>query len=139
MIHLRECSADDLDLLAEMNKQLIEDEGAGNSMDLPQLKNRMAEFLKNGYQGFLFFAGNDAVGYGLCDPTTEPVYVRQFFIKRGERRKHYGQAAFRELLKKLKTGTVEIDVYAWNRTGEQFWLSLGFTGQWKRMRYEEKQ
>ena len=50
MIEIKECMIEDVSLLAEMNKQLIEDEKADNSMDIIQLKNRMVDFLNNGYK-----------------------------------------------------------------------------------------
>ena len=45
MIEIRECILEDVSLLADMNKQLIEDEKSDNSMDIIQLKNRMVDFL----------------------------------------------------------------------------------------------
>jgi ribosomal protein S18 acetylase RimI-like enzyme len=75
------------------------------------------------------------VGYALCDITKSPIYLRQFFIKREERRKHYGKESFEKLLEKMGTNEIEIDVYSWNKTGKKFWESIGFTKQWIRMKY----
>ena len=41
MISVRKCSSDDLTLLAEYNKRLIEDEQSDNPMDTAQLRERM--------------------------------------------------------------------------------------------------
>jgi ribosomal protein S18 acetylase RimI-like enzyme len=68
--------------------------------------------------------------------TTEPIYLRQFFIKREERRKHYGKIAFNNLLEKIGTKEIEIDVLKWNKTGIKFWKKIGFEEQWKRMKYK---
>ena len=101
MIEIKECTLEDVSLLAEMNKQLIEDEKADNSMDIIQLKNRMTDFLNNGYKAFFFILNKEIVGYALCDMTKEPIYLRQFFIRREERRKHYGKLHLRTYWKKL--------------------------------------
>ena len=136
MIEIKECTLEDVSLLAEMNKQLIEDEKASNSMDIIQLENRMMDFLNNGYKAFFFMVNKEIVGYALCDITKEPKYLRQFFIKREERRKHYGKIAFENLLEKIAIQEVEIDVLKWNETGIKFWKKMGFIEQWKRMKYK---
>ena len=124
MVSINECKSEDVNLLAEMNKQLIEDEKAGNTMDISQLKNRMLDFLNNGYRAFLFSVENNIVGYALCDITKRPIYLRQFFIKREERRKHYGKESFKKILEKIGTDEIEIDVYNWNKTGIKFWETI---------------
>ena len=136
MIEITECTEKDIKLLAEMNKQLIEDEKANNSMDITQLENRMNNFLKNGYKAFFLITEEKIIGYALCDMTKEPKYLRQFFIKREERRKHYGKNAFDKLLEKLEIKEIEIDVLKWNEGGIIFWEKIGFKEQWKRMNYK---
>jgi len=135
MIEIKECTLEDVTLLAEMNKQLIEDEKSHNKMDITQLKNRMTEFLSNGYEAFFFMNNKEIVGYALCDMTKQPIYLRQFFIKREYRRKHYGKSAFKNLVEKLGTKEIEIDVLKWNEAGIKFWENIGFKEQSKRMRY----
>jgi len=137
MLEIKECALEDVALLAEMNKQLIEDEKSNNSMDIAQLKNRMMDFLNTGYKAFFFMVNNEIVGYALCDMTKEPKYLRQFFIKREERRKHYGKLAFKNLLDKIETREIEIDVLKWNEAGLKFWGNLGFEEQSKRMKYKD--
>jgi ribosomal protein S18 acetylase RimI-like enzyme len=137
MITLRECTIEDTNILAEMNKQLIEDERATNTMDIDQLKERMAVFIKDGYKAFLFTSENTIIGYSLIDMTKEPVYLRHFFIKREERRRHYGKESFRALIEYLKIDKLEIDVYDWNDIGKEFWKSLGFKNKWTRMKYKK--
>ncbi len=143
MVEIKECTLEDvpslmemnIQLLAEMNRQLIEDEKANNSMDISQLKNRMIDFLNNGYKAFFFIVNLEIVGYALCDISKKPIYLRQFFIKREERRKQYGKNAFKNLLEKLGIKEIELDVLQWNETGVRFWEKLGFEVQWKRMKY----
>jgi RimJ/RimL family protein N-acetyltransferase len=138
MVDIKECNFEDITILAEMNKQLIEDEKANNPMGITELKNRMNGFLNNGYKAFKFIMENEIIGYALCDITKEPIYLRQFFIKREIRRKHYGKESFNKLLKKLRIKEIEIDVYKWNEVGTRFWESLGFREQWKRMKYQKR-
>jgi ribosomal protein S18 acetylase RimI-like enzyme len=136
MIDIKECTLEDVILLAEMNKQLIEDEKSNNPMDIIQLRNRMIEFLNNGYKAFFFMVNKEIVGYALCDMTKEPKYLRQFFIKIEERRKHYGEISFINLLEKIGIKEIEIDVLKRNETGLKFWEKIGFEEQWKRMKYK---
>ena len=120
-MEIKECSLEDITILAEMNKCLIEDEKSNNSMDIIQLKNRMYEFLNGGYIAYLFIKNDQIIGYALCDMTKEPKYLRQFFIKREERRKHYGKIAFEKLLGKIGVNEIEIDVLQRNKIGLKFW------------------
>jgi len=136
MIEIKECTENDIELLAKMNKQLIEDEKANNLMDITQLENRMNDFLNNGYKAFFFIIEEKIIGYALCDMTKEPKYLRQFFIKREERRKHYGKYSFSKLLEKLEIKEIEVDVLKWNEDGIKFWENIGFKEQWKRMKYK---
>ena len=138
MIELKECTINDIKILAELNKQLIKDEKANNKMDINNLENRMKEFLNNGYKAYFLKTENDIIGYALCDITKNPIYLRQYFIKKEERRKHYGKLGFRKLIELLGVDKMEIDVYKWNSVGIKFWESLGFIEQWKRMKYTKE-
>ncbi|GHU60045.1 hypothetical protein FACS189444_6540 [Spirochaetia bacterium] len=40
-------------------------------------------------------------------------------------------------MEKLETKEIEIDVYSWNKMGIEFWESIGFIEQWKRMKYKK--
>jgi ribosomal protein S18 acetylase RimI-like enzyme len=106
-------------------------------MDISQLKERMAGFLINGYKALFIKNEDNVIGYILCDMTKNPIYLRQFFIKREERRKHYGKEAFYKLKSYLNVDEIEIDVYLWNETGIKFWESLGFKGQYIRMKQKD--
>jgi GNAT superfamily N-acetyltransferase len=137
-MEIKECSFEDIIILAEMNKYLIEDEKSNNSMDIIQIKNRMYEFLNGGYIAYLFIENDQIIGYALCDMTKEPKYLRQFFIKREERRKHYGKIAFIKLLEKIGINEIEIDVLQKNDVGLKFWQNIGFKEQWIRMKFGEE-
>ncbi|MDQ0060094.1 GNAT family N-acetyltransferase [Paenibacillus harenae] len=133
---VRICLDDDLDLLAALNKQLIEDEKHDNKMDLDQLKERMRGFIHTTYTAYLFEQNGDVKGYALVDHVREPLYLRHFFICRHCRRGGYGKAAFQLLTKQLNTSIIDIEVTDWNEAGRRFWASLGFKERSVYMRLE---
>ncbi|MBO4477342.1 MAG: GNAT family N-acetyltransferase [Lachnospiraceae bacterium] len=126
-MQIRKCTLQDIHRLAEMNKCLIEDERSSNPMNLEQLTDRMRMFLETEYDAYLFVEDDATVGYALVRRTVSPLYLRQFYIVREFRRRHYGQEAFRALLEHLRTDTIDIEVLPWNERGLKFWRSLGFT------------
>ena len=134
------CTQADTEILAAMNKQLIEDERHDNPMDIPQLQERMAGFLSGDY--IAVFCADDKsniLGYALVNKTASPLYLRQFFICRESRRKGYGKQFFSQLLEYLGTDMIDIEVIVWNEAGKAFWENLGFQPRSIYMRYEEAQ
>lgn len=134
---LRVCRDEDLDLLAILNKQLIEDEKHDNKMNVDQLKVRMKGFIHSDYQAYLFEEGSKTIGYALVDHTRKPLYLRQFFICRDVRRQGYGKTTFYKLLELIKTETIDIEVMSWNESGIEFWSSLGFKERSIYMRFDK--
>lgn len=59
-IESRFAADSDLDLLAEWNYQLIQDEGHRNPMTVPELRERMRDWLAGEYQAMIFWR---AVGF----------------------------------------------------------------------------
>jgi len=137
-LKIRVCTDDELDLLAVLNKQLIEDEQHENKMSVEQLRERMKKFINSDYKAYLFEENSKTIGYALVDHTRQPLYLRQFFICRDVRRKGYGRAAFKELLDLLKTNVIDIEVLLWNVRGMEFWRSLGFKERSIYMRFDKK-
>jgi GNAT superfamily N-acetyltransferase len=135
-IILRLAMHDDLDILASMNKQLIEDEKHDNKMNAAQLKERMRGFIDGNYNAYMFMNDGEAVGYALVDMSRDPLYIRQFFISREHRRRGFGRAALSKLLEMLGTGRADIEVLWWNETGKSFWKSMGFNERSIYMRLE---
>jgi N-acetylglutamate synthase-like GNAT family acetyltransferase len=139
MGNINECSMADIETLAELNKMLIEDEKSDNKMNAAQLKERMKDFLNNGYKAYYFVRDNgDIVGYALCDFTKDPLYLRQFFVKREERGKKLGKEFFKKLVEHIQRNDIEIDVYEWSETGKKFWESVGFEKRYIHMRFSQK-
>ncbi|MFM9278758.1 GNAT family N-acetyltransferase [Paenibacillus jiagnxiensis] len=125
-LSIRICSDEDLDLLAVLNKQLIEDEQNDNSMTAKQLKERLRTFIHGGYKAYLFEERGETIGYALVDHGRQPLYLRQFFISRDCRRKGYGKLSFERLQHFLGTNNLDVEVMYWNSSGYEFWKSLGF-------------
>ena len=128
VIHMKikKCVMEDIPQLAMLNKQLIEDEKSDNPMSVKELEERMLGFLDSEYEAFFFVAEEAIVGYALVKNTCTPLYLRQFFISRDYRKRHYGTEAFHALLKHLGVDMLDIEVLPWNERGMRFWESLGF-------------
>lgn len=120
------CTIDDVEKLAELNKQLIEDEKSDNKMNLDELKERMKSFLESDYCAYYFMEDENILGYALVNTNVSPVYMRQFLIDRSFRRKHFGKQAVDLLIQELKTDSLDIEVLSWNEAGIKFWENCGF-------------
>lgn len=138
MLKVTECGENDIPTLALLNKQLIEDEQADNTMSLPELEKRMTEFLSSEYKAFFFLSEEELVGYALCNMIQNPLYLRQFFICRDKRGRGYGRLAFNTLLNKLNISEIDIDVYTWNEVGAAFWKAMGFKERYTHLRLHKK-
>ena len=134
-MNLKKCSAEDAEKLAELNKQLIEDEKSDNKMSLCELQDRMKSFLETDYCAYFFMEDNSIIGYALVNTRAEPLYLRQFFIARNFRRNHKGRRAFELLLDELKTDKIDLEVLSWNEAGLKFWQSCGFAERSRYMRF----
>ncbi|XEC94925.1 N-acetyltransferase family protein [Paenibacillus tarimensis] len=120
------CTSEDLDVLAGLNKQLIEDEQHDNTMTIEQLKTRMEDFINTDYKAYLFKENGEVKGYALINHRRDPLYLRQFFICRNSRAQGYGKKAFLKLIDLLGTHQLDVEVMYWNEKGYAFWRSLGF-------------
>lgn len=136
-MQIKECTATDSYMLAEMNKRLIEDEKSNNPMNIEELKGRMQEFLEGEYAAYFFLEEDVVIGYALVRYTSNPLYLRQFFIEREYRRKKNGKQAFQKLMEYLNVETMDIDVLPWNNRGLSFWQSCGFKETCISMRYKK--
>lgn len=134
-ITLRSATDGDIPRLAEMNRQLCDDERSRNPMTIPALANRMREWLAKDWQGVLFEIEAEIAGYSVFqvgadyyEPSIPEVYIRQFLIVREHRGRGLGRQAFRLLESQwFPPGSqIHLDVLATNPRGERFWESLGF-------------
>ncbi|TMJ09927.1 MAG: GNAT family N-acetyltransferase [Bacillati bacterium ANGP1] len=129
-LSIRSGTNDDLSLLAQMNKRLIEDEGSRNPMSVAELERRMRGWLESGWLIDIFLEDGSVIGYAVyrrCTDDYHPdqtvVHLRQLFIERGHRNRGLGTLAFRDLVRTKfpRRSTVVIDVLASNPKGLTFW------------------
>ena len=64
-MNYRFAEACDLPLLAQLNHELIRDEGADNPMTLAQLEERMRIWLSSQYRAVVFEEASATAGYAL--------------------------------------------------------------------------
>lgn len=125
-MELIKCTADNLSLLAKLNKELYEDEKNDNIPTIEVLEERLKCSMEQGSIAYLFMDDGQVVGYALVRTQTSPYYLSHFFICKNMRRKHLGTIAFNQLMEELNTTSIDLDVFCWNQRGQEFWKSLGF-------------
>jgi len=133
---IRAATEEDIQTLARMNKQLIEDEGHRNPMSIPELVQRMRGWLQSGWKADIFVQADDTIiGYALYQhrkdeflPDQPVIYLRQFLIEREYRDQGLGRLALHELFKARFPSrcTVVVDVLTANERGVRFWQRVGF-------------
>jgi ribosomal protein S18 acetylase RimI-like enzyme len=123
---LVKCTSDNLPLLAQLNKQLYEDEKNDNIPEIDVLEERLKCSIEQGSKAYLFIENGEIAGYALVRTQLSPYYLSHFFICNNMRRKGLGTAAFNLLMNELNTNSIDLDVFCWNERGQAFWKSLGF-------------
>lgn len=124
----RPANLDDGALLAELNHQLIRDEGHRNQMTVPELESRMRNWLATDYRATIFQEGPEVVAYALYRETPEEIYLRQFFVVRPRRRQGLGRAALQLLRTDVwpRDKRLTVEVLAANPAATAFWRALGY-------------
>jgi GNAT superfamily N-acetyltransferase len=118
----------DCALLAELNHQLIRDQGHRNQMTVPELDQRMRGWLQSEYSAIIFEDGNEAVAYALYREQAEEIYLRQLFVSRNRRRQGIGRRAVEILRSQIWPGNKRLTVEALvkNTDAVAFWRSVGY-------------
>ncbi len=127
-LEFRFATESDVPWLAKMNQQLIQDEGHRNKMTLPELEQRMSNFLQKEYEAVIASLGQTDIGYALYRQDPEWLYLRQVFIINSIRCKGFGRR-FIEWLRINpwnKCKRVRTDVLVDNIAGIDFWKAVGF-------------
>lgn len=124
----RFATQEDVLLLANMNQQLIRDEGHRNKMTLPQLQDRMSVWLQGEYTAVIFNKGKETVGYALYRNDPEWIYLRQLFVKTEVRRKGVGRTVISWLKKNAwkEAKIIRVEALIDNPEGISFWKAVGF-------------
>ncbi len=125
----RMATLQDSPLLAEMNHQLLEDEGHRNRfMTLPQLEERMRGFLSGEYRAVIFQEDGEVVAHALYREQPDLIYLRQLFVARDRRRRGLGRRAVETLRSEIwpKNKRLTVDVLLHNTGAIAFWRAVGY-------------
>ena len=124
----RPANLDDCGLLAELNHQLIQDEGHRNPMTIPQLEQRMRYWLSGEYRAVVFEKADEVVAYALFREQPQEIYLRQLFVVRDQRRLGIGAKAVEVLRSNLwpKNKRLTVDVLVTNQSAIAFWRAMGY-------------
>jgi predicted acetyltransferase len=127
-MNYRRATENDCSLLAELNHQLIRDEGHRNRMTVPELEQRMKDWLAKEYTAILFEVDDSVIAYALYRELPEEIYLRQLFVIRQQRRKGIGSQAMDILRSKIwpKNKRLTIEVLVQNESAVAFWRAMGF-------------
>src|SRR5437868_3715898 len=118
---------DDCPRLAELNHQLIGDEGHRNRMTVPELEQRMREWLAGEYRAVIYEDGGEVIAYALFREEPEEIYLRQLFVTRNRRREGIGRQAVEILREKVwpKNKRLTVEVLVANELAVKFWRAVG--------------
>jgi ribosomal protein S18 acetylase RimI-like enzyme len=124
----RAATSDDCALLAELNHQLIRDEGHHNRMTVSELEQRMKDWLASEYAAVLFENNGEVVAYVLYREQATKVYLRQLFVVRHRRRQGLGRMVIEILRTKIwpKGKRLTVDVLVHNHAAIAFWRAAGY-------------
>lgn len=118
----------DITQLAELNRQLMEDEVHPYVLELDALRARMTRWVAGEYHVLVFRANGQVCGYAAWCAEERGTYLRHFFICRGQRRQGLGRAAIDKLRRDHfpKDQPLQLEAAIWNTDAIAFWRALGF-------------
>lgn len=127
-MNFRRATLNDCALLAELNHQLIRDEGHRNPMTVTELAERMKVWLASEYAAVIFEDGGETVAYALFREEPKEIYLRQLFVARHRRRHGIGRQAVDILRTKIwpKNKRLTVDVLVQNQAAIAFWRAVGY-------------
>jgi predicted acetyltransferase len=124
----RIATLNDCSRLAELNHQLIRDEGHRNPMTESELEQRMRDWISSEYQALIYEEGGEIIAYALFREQAEEIYLRQFFVVRHCRNQGIGRRAFEILRSDVWSTTkrLTVEVLVANERAVRFWRSVGY-------------
>jgi predicted acetyltransferase len=127
-VNFRRATSNDCALLAELNHQLIRDQGHRNPMTVPELEQRMRGWLESEYSAIIFEDGNETVAYALYREQAEEIYLRQLFVLRNRRRRGIGRQAIEILRSQIwpRNKRLTVEVLVKNTAAVDFWRAVGY-------------
>src|SRR6266487_1460207 len=128
LMTFRAATLDDCPQLAELNHQLIRDEGHRNPMTVPELEHRMRGWISGEYRAIIYEDGGEIVAYALFREQPEEIYLRQLFVVRHRRSQGIGRWAVDILRSQIwpKTKRLTVEVLVANTRAVSFWRSVGY-------------
>jgi len=127
-MRFRPATLDDCPLLAELNHQLIRDEGHRNRMTVRELEERMRAWLSGEYRAVIYEEESAVIAYALFREQPEEIYLRQLFVVRQRRRQGVGRKAVEILRSDIwpQSKRLTVDVLVTNKAALAFWRSVGY-------------
>jgi len=110
---VRRGSEEDLDILSDMSRRLIQEQQYKEAMDLEQLRASMENLIRTGCEAYLFEVEGKPIGYSLVSRKIDPLSIVQFFILPEERGKGYGYQAVWLLQGATKANSIDVDARVW--------------------------
>ena len=98
-------------------------------MGTPALVERMRGFLSATYTAILFEEEDEVVAYALYHPFEKSdLYLRQFYVVRGQRRQGHGRKAMRLLFEEnfSQDSRIVVTALSHNERALTFWSEVGF-------------
>ncbi len=124
----RTATLEDCPRLAELNYQLIQDEGHRNRMTVPELEQRMKGWISGGYRAIIYEDAGEMVAYALFREEPDEIYLRQLFVVCHRRNQGLGRRAVEILRSRIwpKSKRLTVDVLVANKRAVRFWRSVGY-------------
>ena len=124
----RHATVEDCPQLAELNHQLIQDEGHRNPMTVRELEQRLRDWLAGEYRAVVYEEGGDVIAYALYREEPDEIYLRQLFVVRHRRRQGIGRRAVEILRSEVwpPTKRMTVQVLVANKRAVTFWHSVGY-------------
>ena len=124
---INRAEASDVKELADLNRQLIEDEQHPNPMTRDELAERMIRWMEEGYTCYVARSGGVSAGYCLFRDDGKHYYLRQLFVARACRRRGIATALLDWMYAHVWSGKpVRLDVFAHNEEAVAFYRGYGF-------------
>ncbi len=132
----REATAADVDELAELNRQLIEDEQSRNSWNKKRLAERISFWVENERFKIVVAIHRERIIAYLVyvqrpdeyEEEQTAVFMRQYFVVRDLRNQGLGKKIFTSMSEQFfaQGVTLWLDVLEHNERAQKFWSDLGF-------------
>ena len=120
---------DDYPRLAELNHQLIRDEGHRNPMTVLELEQRMRGWISGEYRAMIYEEAGEVVAYALFREQADEIYLWQLFVARHRRSQGIGRRAIEHLRSQVwsRTKRLTVEVLVANKRAVNFWRSVGYS------------